>query len=213
MLQVDGVGVPVIVLTGQGSESIAVEAMKNGAQDYLLKSTMTAASLLARGGERDREGDAAARDAAAARDELSEANAELQREVAQRKRAEQALQQTYEELEQLVAARTEELSRANRELSTRDRGAPADRGGARAAARARAAGQPPEGRVPRHRLARAADAAQRRARLGARAAVGRRSTPALQARALESIERNARRRRGSSKTSSRCRASSRASCG
>src|SRR5215208_7474719 len=44
--EVDGVGVPVIVLTGQGSESIAVEAMKNGAQDYLLKGTMTAASLL-----------------------------------------------------------------------------------------------------------------------------------------------------------------------
>src|SRR6476660_3539623 len=44
--EVDGVGVPVIVLTGQGNESIAVEAMKNGAQDYLLKSTMTVASLL-----------------------------------------------------------------------------------------------------------------------------------------------------------------------
>src|SRR5436305_15253014 len=29
--------VPVIVLTGQGNESVAVEAMKSGAQDYLLK--------------------------------------------------------------------------------------------------------------------------------------------------------------------------------
>ncbi len=33
--------IPVVVLTGQGSERIAVEVMKNGAQDYLPKSGMT----------------------------------------------------------------------------------------------------------------------------------------------------------------------------
>jgi signal transduction histidine kinase len=32
--------VPVVVLTGQGNEAIAVEAMKNGAQDYVLKSQL-----------------------------------------------------------------------------------------------------------------------------------------------------------------------------
>src|SRR6202012_1865013 len=32
---------PVIMLTGQGNEAIAVEAMKEGAQDYLVKSTIT----------------------------------------------------------------------------------------------------------------------------------------------------------------------------
>jgi signal transduction histidine kinase len=114
--EVDGVGVPVIVLTGQGSESIAVEAMKNGAQDYLLKSAMTATSLL-RSVENAIQKVTLLRGMRRQTRELSEANAELQREVANRKRAEEALQRTYDELEQLVAARTAELSRANRELS------------------------------------------------------------------------------------------------
>jgi signal transduction histidine kinase len=113
---VDGVGVPVIVLTGQGSESVAVEAMKNGAQDYLLKSTMTPASLL-RAVENAIQKVTLLREMQRQTRELSEANAELQREVAHRNRAEKALQHTYDELEQLVAARTAELSRANRELS------------------------------------------------------------------------------------------------
>ena len=108
--------VPVILLTGQGSEAVAVEAMKNGAQDYLIKTAVTTetltraiqyaiekVSLLRRIDRRTRE--------------LSEANTELQKEVAQRKRAEEALQKTYGELEQLVNARTAELSRANRELN------------------------------------------------------------------------------------------------
>ncbi len=37
-LQWQGLGVPVIMLTGQGNESIAVQAMKLGAWDYLIKS-------------------------------------------------------------------------------------------------------------------------------------------------------------------------------
>src|SRR5215213_8618487 len=36
---------PVIILTGQGSEAVAVEAMKSGAQDYLLKGAVTRARL------------------------------------------------------------------------------------------------------------------------------------------------------------------------
>ena len=107
---------PVIVLTGQGSESVAVEAMKNGAQDYLLKGTMTAASLL-RAVENAIEKVTLLRGMRRQTRELSDANEELQREVANRKRAEEALQRTYDELEQLVAPRTAELSRANRELS------------------------------------------------------------------------------------------------
>ena len=40
-----GNDVPVITLTGQGNESVAVEAMKLGAQDYLAKSDMTPEAL------------------------------------------------------------------------------------------------------------------------------------------------------------------------
>lgn len=36
---------PVVMLTGQGNEEIAVRAIKNGAQDYLIKSQITSASL------------------------------------------------------------------------------------------------------------------------------------------------------------------------
>jgi len=37
--------VPVVMITGEGSESIAVEAMKSGAQDYLVKSELTQQGL------------------------------------------------------------------------------------------------------------------------------------------------------------------------
>src|SRR5690606_11438680 len=40
-----GRSLPVIMLTGQGDEHVAVEAMKRGAGDYLVKSLVDAASL------------------------------------------------------------------------------------------------------------------------------------------------------------------------
>ena len=106
----------VILLTGQGSEQVAVEAMKSGAQDYLLKTALTADGL-ARAVQYAIDRVALLRSIDRRTRELSAANAELQKEVAQRKRAEAALQTMNDELEQIVHDRTAELSRANRELS------------------------------------------------------------------------------------------------
>ena len=39
------VAIPVVMLTGQGSEAIAVKAMKHGAQDYLVKDRLTSEAL------------------------------------------------------------------------------------------------------------------------------------------------------------------------
>jgi len=39
--QIGRTSLPVIMLTGQGNEAIAVQAMKSGAQDYLVKGNMT----------------------------------------------------------------------------------------------------------------------------------------------------------------------------
>ncbi|HKH49987.1 MAG TPA: response regulator [Thermoanaerobaculia bacterium] len=93
--------VPVIVLTGQGNEAVAVEAMKGGAQDYLLKGAVTRQAL-----------QSAVRNAierVALQREVEERTAELAR-------ANEALQKMYSEQETLVRQRTAELSRANEEL-------------------------------------------------------------------------------------------------
>lgn len=44
-IRASGNDVPVITLTGQGNETIAVEAMKRGAQDYLVKADLTPDAL------------------------------------------------------------------------------------------------------------------------------------------------------------------------
>ncbi|MBW8875627.1 MAG: response regulator [Acidobacteria bacterium] len=92
---------PVIVLTGQGNEAVAVEAMKGGAQDYLLKGAVA----------RDRLQHAVhnAIEKVSLRRKVEERTAELAR-------ANAALQTMYDELEVLVERRTAELSVANQEL-------------------------------------------------------------------------------------------------
>ena len=96
-----GQRVPVIILTGQGNEAVAVEAMKSGAQDYLLKGSVTRQSL-----------QSAVRNAVE--------KVALQREVEERTaelgRANEALQRMYDDLEALVRQRTAELSQANEDL-------------------------------------------------------------------------------------------------
>ena len=95
--------VPVVVLTGQGNEAVAVEAMKGGAQDYLLKGAVTRQGLQS-----------------AVRNAIEKVS--LQREVEARTvelaRANAELQTMYSELETLVHQRTAELSRANEELKS-----------------------------------------------------------------------------------------------
>jgi signal transduction histidine kinase len=93
--------VPVIVLTGQGNEAVAVEAMKSGAQDYLLKGAVS----------RDRLQHAVrnAIEKVALRRKVEESTAELAE-------ANGALRKMYDELEVLVERRTAELSVANQEL-------------------------------------------------------------------------------------------------
>jgi signal transduction histidine kinase len=92
---------PVIVLTGQGNEAVAVEAMKGGAMDYLLKGAVA----------RDRLQLAVqnAIEKVSLRRKVDERTAELGR-------ANEALQTMYDELEVLVERRTAELSVANQEL-------------------------------------------------------------------------------------------------
>jgi two-component system, cell cycle sensor histidine kinase and response regulator CckA len=102
---------PVVMVTGQGDEAIAVQAMKAGAQDYLVKEQLTPAGL--------RLAVNAAIETVALRTQLQqslEREAELyeqaQRELAERERAEASLQIANEELENRVRARTRELSQA-----------------------------------------------------------------------------------------------------
>ena len=92
---------PVIVLTGQGNEAVAVEAMKGGAMDYLLKGAVA----------RDRLQHAVhnAIEKVGLRRKIEERTAELGR-------ANEALQTMYDDLETLVERRTAELSVANQEL-------------------------------------------------------------------------------------------------
>ncbi|HEY9421243.1 MAG TPA: response regulator [Thermoanaerobaculia bacterium] len=93
--------IPVIVLTGQGNEAVAVEAMKGGAQDYLLKGAVS----------RDRLQHAVrnAIEKVSLRRKVDERTAELAQ-------ANEALRTMYDELEVLVQQRTAELSIANEEL-------------------------------------------------------------------------------------------------
>lgn len=92
ILKQSGQDLPFIVISGNIGEDIAVGAMKAGAHDYILKGNLT-------------------RLVPAVERELREA-------VVRRKRrqAEEALQRSYEELEQRVRERTEELSASKLEL-------------------------------------------------------------------------------------------------
>ncbi len=90
----DELSCPAIVLTSQGDEKAAVEAMKAGALDYLVKSTDIIAQIphVARRALREWEN------------------------IMERRRIERALREAHEQLEQRVASRTAELTHANEYL-------------------------------------------------------------------------------------------------
>jgi PleD family two-component response regulator len=79
--------VPVIVLTGMDDEDLAIKAMRQGAQDYLIKGQFSG-GLLARAA----------------------------RYAIERKRIEEELRQHREHLAEMVEARTGELQLANEQL-------------------------------------------------------------------------------------------------
>lgn len=78
---------PIVILTGREDEELALAAVQSGAQDYLLKGRV---------------------DAHALRTSL--------RYAIERKRAEEAVRELNEQLEERVAQRTRELSASNRQL-------------------------------------------------------------------------------------------------
>lgn len=92
LLQESGLDLPFIIVSGSIGEDIAVEAMKAGAHDYIMKNSL-------------------ARLVPAIERELREAV--VRRE---RRKADEALRKAHEELEVRVEQRTAELARANEEL-------------------------------------------------------------------------------------------------
>jgi len=92
LLKESGQDLPFLIISGNIGEDIAVEAMKAGAHDYILKGNLT-------------------RLVPAVERELREAVVRQER-----RQAEEALQRSYEELEQRVRERTEELAASKLEL-------------------------------------------------------------------------------------------------
>ncbi len=78
----DGQGYPIVVMTGHGDENVAVEAMKGGALDYIVKSEATLGDM----------------------PRLAERALREWRHIKERRRAEEALRETNEILKNILSA-------------------------------------------------------------------------------------------------------------
>jgi signal transduction histidine kinase len=112
-----GLPFAVVLITGRGSEAIAVEAMKLGAQDYLMKDKINAASLwraMAQAVTQTR----LRQQLAGSLRALTAANAALEEEIATRKATEAELRAATEAAEAANRAKTRFIAMASHELRT-----------------------------------------------------------------------------------------------
>ena len=118
--------VPIVIMTGLDDEKVAVQAVRKGAQDYLVKGAVDFQLLLrsmrysiernlAEEALRKAHGELEVR-VQERTAELAQANKALRFEIAERKRAEEALQEAHDLLEKRVFERTTALAKANRSL-------------------------------------------------------------------------------------------------
>lgn len=120
--------VPVVVVTGAGGEEVAVQAMKAGAADYLIKDgsgnylktlpITVANAIKAKTNERElkRYHEQLEKLVEERTLQLQQKYRELSKEIEERKRAEAALQQAHDKLELRVEQRTAELKQTNEQL-------------------------------------------------------------------------------------------------
>jgi len=107
----------VVLITGNGNENIAVEAMKHGVQDYLIKGQVNEGKLWRAIGRAVVQAELRQRLAATLRD-LTRANHALENEVQNRQQAEAAMRAAKELAEQANRAKTDFVSMVTHELRT-----------------------------------------------------------------------------------------------
>lgn len=99
---------PIVVLTNTNDESLALEAVRNGAQDYLVKRLVNIERLghsLHYAIERKQISQALLK----ANEELAQANNHLQQEILERQKVQEELQRSNEELEQFAYIASHDL--------------------------------------------------------------------------------------------------------
>lgn len=107
----------VVLVTGQGNEAIAVEAMKRGVQDYLVKDQVNASSLWRTLTQAVTQAELKQRLAASLRD-LTASHLALEQEVATRKSGEAELRAAKDAAEQGSQAKTRFVAMVTHELRT-----------------------------------------------------------------------------------------------